>query len=315
MSLSNLPDNSKWQQMLAIVNQNRDHVQTDLVKRYNKLFLSRLLAENTLVFLLQYIGLMLCTLGPNPTPLWLATGTACGFIFMRGYSVLPGIWLGSFCAYWSARVGSHIAIYAATIYALQAFLILYISYRSICPTLIYYKQSLLAKFLALTSIITALASFALVMTCYPTFSFPIWLQWWLANLTGIFVFSFALISLDAFFPQMEDLRETNKLSLAIYTLLIAIPLCLLIFSSSPITTITATLSLLVMLCLVSVRFGWCGAIVSLFVIGLTLDLASFLETALFTSANNVATLTYLQILLLIEIVIGLSIGIRQLSRQ
>jgi hypothetical protein len=48
----------KWQHMLTIVSQHSTAT-PDLARQFQKIFIYRLLAENILVFLLQYSGLML----------------------------------------------------------------------------------------------------------------------------------------------------------------------------------------------------------------------------------------------------------------
>ncbi|MDR3478676.1 MAG: MASE1 domain-containing protein [Gammaproteobacteria bacterium] len=313
MSASNLPSNAKWQQMLAIVNQSTTTVLPDLNAQFRQLFFKRLLAENTLVFLLQYIGLVLCAFGTSETPVWLAAGTSCAFIFMRGPSVLPGIWFGTFCAYFFAHSGIALGLIAATAYALQAYFLLSLSYRFLSPTLIYYQQLLLTKFFVLASGITALMSLILTVACYKSILYPVWLYWWLANLTGVLIFSFALITLDAFFTQIDELKELNKISLAFYILTIITPLLVLISSPTPAITLSTSLLLLLNIILVSQRFGWCGCVISVFCVGFGLDLAAFLQTPLFTTAFTFQTVTNIQLLLLLATLVGLSLGIRKFS--
>jgi hypothetical protein len=313
MNASNPPSDTKWQQMLAIVNQNAGSVLPDLKKEFYQLFLKRLFAENALIFLLQYIGLVLCAFGTNATPVWLAAGTSVAFVFMRGLSVLPGMWLGTYCAYYFAHAGISVALTTATIYALQAYLLLTLSYRFISPTLIYYRQILLAKFFILSGLITAFSSAACILICYKTFSSPAWLNWWLANLTGVLIFSFALMTLDAFFTQVEDLKKLSQRSLLFYSLVIIVPMLGLIVSVHPFMIITMSMLLLFGVSLTGWRFGWCGSVISIFCIGFGLDLTAFLQTPLFNTAFSFQTVIYIQLLLLLETIIGLSLGIQKLS--
>ena len=98
----------KWQSMLTIVNQNLElqpfKTSKTPVLQFKKMVMQRSLAENLLVFFLQYIGLKLTTFSLDPSPLWLATGTACAYLFLRGYRVLPGIWLGNFAGFYRTAV-------------------------------------------------------------------------------------------------------------------------------------------------------------------------------------------------------------------
>src|SRR5690349_20185221 len=118
---------------------NRSNRQSNLLGQFKKCVIDRRIMENAIVFLLQYSGLMLSTLSPHPKVLALASGTACAFIFLRGVTVLPGIWLGSLIAYFFAHAGLLSALACATIDALQAYFILWFCYRFVGPTLLFFN--------------------------------------------------------------------------------------------------------------------------------------------------------------------------------
>ena len=246
-------------------------LQSNLLWQYKKIVIYRRLAENGLVFLLQYSGLMLSTLVSHPTVMWLASGTACGFVFLRGLNVLPGIWLGSFIAYYFAHAGVGIASACASIYALQAGLLLWLSYRFISPTLLFSRAFIFIKFVIACGFLTALTSLLLVYVCYAAFSFPLWLLWWLANFNGIIVLAFTLIAWDAYFPEFT--RLTHKSASFLYAIAI-IFLFIILFKQNLTAVMSFALLTLPLTMIVSVYFGWCGVMAAVFFFGLLLTLGT-----------------------------------------
>src|SRR5688572_28180677 len=83
---------------------------------------------NIFIFLLQYMGLMQSTLSKTSAILWLGNGTALAFLFLRGLTILPGIFLGSFFAYLFITPMQH-AFLAACIHTLEPYAILTVTYR------------------------------------------------------------------------------------------------------------------------------------------------------------------------------------------
>lgn len=219
----------QWHQMMTIVNQNSEIIQPQLDQQFKKLSLQRFLMVNILVFFIQYGGLNLSTLSLNPFPLWFATGTACAYLFLRGYNVLPGIFLGNFFAYYLATANFSLALGCASLLTIQALLLLWFNYRYILnPSLIFYQLKQFIQFILFTAILTAWVSSLLLVICYPSMPitkplFQIGLQWWLANLNGILIFSIAMISWDAYFPQYNSIKQTTKGQLSLYILLVFLP--------------------------------------------------------------------------------------------
>jgi hypothetical protein len=262
---------NKWQRMLTIVTEHSTSL-PDLTRQFQKLFLQRLLAENILVFLLQYSGLMLSTLSSHVTPLWLASGTATAFIFLRGVSVLPGIFIGSFFACIMAKSGMSIALVCAVIFSMQVFLLLAVTYRFIGPSLIFYSRKTFAKFIFVSALLTGAGSFAFEYFCAPDLHVA---ESWLANFNGTLIFSFALITLDSYFPQIGNLKKINL----IFYSLFGLPIILLLSSSTPCAIIACTLSLLLLTFLMGRRYAWCGAIAAIFLFAITVSLAASHFTA------------------------------------
>lgn len=306
-------DTEKWHQMQLIVNQNLKIVDHDLISQFKKIFLLRLLTENIYIFILQYIGLTLSTLSQNLSLLWFATGTSCAYLFLRGYSVMPGIWLGTFSAYYLAKAGFLLSIGCATVLSLQAVLLLWLSHRYISPTLIFYRLRMFATFIIYTAILTCIISFILICMCYPSLShadapFQLWLQWWLANFNAILIFSCALVTFDAYFLDFYGVKPLRST----YILFALLLLIIITFNFSHIPVLTICLALLIMLLTIyiSVRFGWCGAITVAFVSGMLLCFAGLLGIGVFSYSSVSVTLLLLQLFFCVNTIIGLSVAIR-----
>lgn len=304
----------KWQRMLSLVQGHNVLLQKDLNKEFQKLTVKRLFASNLLVFLLQYIGISFSLQTPIHLPILFASGISCGFMFLRGYSIFPGIWLGSFLAYFCVNADTGAAFNCATLIALQAVALLIFSYRFISPTLLFYYKHKLIKFFVFTSLLTAFISFLFVYAYFPrTLSFQLWLIEWFSNLNGILIFSCALVTWDAYFSDINILKEHSKKFIfnLFYGLLITFGV-LLLFSHEPLSIIWFAWLTLAFTILISISYGWCGAISAVFILGLLLNLAAYMQGPVFSGSTSSESLLFLQILLAMEAFIGMYISLPSL---
>lgn len=286
--------------MQAIVSQHADLFHHDSAKQFEKLTTNRFITENILVFLLQYLSIML---GTFLSPVWFASGTACGFIFLRGYSVLIGVGLGSFVAYYSAQLGIYIAASCSAIILLQTIVLVFLCRYFVTATLVFYRVSTFIKFVFLLSVVTLITSLCQVYIYYFAATninkLYFWLHWWLANINGIFVFSFALIALDTFFPQIQHLKQINKVGLICSFILLALLSIGLLLSKYPSEIILFSISLFFFLIITSFIYGWCGVVTLIFFIGLLLGLGACINAPIFKVQTAVINLFYLQKMLLV----------------
>lgn len=302
----------KWNPLLLIVNQHSQLLQPNLARQLKKLFLQRLLTENLFVFIIQYIGLNLGTISLYSSPLWFATGTSCAYLFLRSYSVLPGIWLGTFFAYLLAKSGFIVAFCCASVLCLQAVLLLWFCHQYISPTLIFYRLKKFVTFIAYITVLTGIASFMLLCICYSSISHAdsllhLWFQWWIANFNGILIFSCALITFDTCFLDLYSKKQWKSTSLLFglfFLLIIAF-----IYSHTPTSTTCLALLIILSTFSFSAHFGWCGAIGAAFLLGVVLCFAGLFNTALFSTYSASMTLLLLQLFLCVNTIIGLSIAI------
>lgn len=253
---------------------------------YKKIVILRFMMANILICLLQYIGLILSAF---PAPLNFATGTACAFIFLRGYYILPGIWFGCYFAEHN--------IQCATVYAVQAFLILFYSYRLISPTLIFYRYRVLIHFILLSAFLAGISAWIL----HP----GDWIYYGLSNLNGILIISLGLVAWDAYFPQIYLLKKHNKPIVVLYYSLLIFFSIALLFSREPWEQVLLSMTTLPILLGVGNRLGWCGVLSVLFLFGLILNLGAFLGAPLFTTYFSWDIFMFLQVFLLMETIIGL----------
>ncbi len=306
----------KWQSMLTIVNQYPELLPLNksktLKQQFKKIVLLRTLAENLLVFFLQYIGLKLTTFSLDPSPLWLATGTACAYLFLRGYRVLPGIWLGNFAGFYLEKIGFNLAFECATLLTVQGLLLLWLSFRYFSPTLIFYRLAALIKFIVITALLTAVISALLLGLCYSSLSnhaatIELYLKWWLANLNAILIFSCALLTWDAFFPDINKLNLFKPRMIA-FGLQIALTVAL-IFSHTPIITLSLGFGIMLTTIWISLVFGWCGAVTASFISTMLICFAGFLNAPLFLTYTSPMSLIILQLAICITAIIGLIVAL------
>ena len=302
---------NKWQLMQSIVNQCTTLSPSNRYltsQQFNQLRAKRLLADNLLVFLMQYIGLKLSTFGLTPSPLWLATGSSCAYLFLRGTSVLPGIWLGSLLGFYFEKIGLKLSLECASVLTLQPLLLLQFSYRYLGPTLIFTNQRALGKYILFTALLTVMISLIMVEICYPVVLhnesfFQYWVKWWLANLNGIIIFSSAMITWDAYASSVQTIKKWKTIYM-IFAVLLVLNI-VLVFSHTFISTTCLAFTIILMTIYISVRFGWCGAIAAVFLSGIVLSFAGFLDAAVFTTYTAAMSLLLVQLFLCLNAMIGL----------
>jgi len=320
---SNHPQNTsnqdKWQTMSLIIANHSHDSSARLVQQFRTLSIKRFAAENLMLCLLQYSGLMLSTLLFTPGPLWFSSGVSTAFVFMRGYSILPGIWLGSFFAYFFSNSGIVLAFGCAAIHTFQTFLLLWLSYRYITPTLVFIRFSTFIKFLFCSSVVTALSSFLLVLLCFsnlqhPAAPFQLWMQWWLANLDGILIISLAIGTWDFYFSEINVIKNLNKMGLifsfgSILALSLVLANCVI-----PHLIMLSAVFTLPLIFFISLRYGWCGTVAAMFILGSILSFSAYLNAPLFSLHLPAATMIFIQSLLGIEVIIYCYLTLRHVDR-
>lgn len=268
----NLDHTAKLQNLKAVLGRHPQLLQHDPAREFRKILLSRVFAENILVLLLQYTGLMFSTVSPGPV--WFASGTAYAFILMRGPAILPGIWLGSVLAYYSAGAGWLTASLCATVFSAQALFLLYYQYRYVGPSLVMERAKVFFRFLPGLILITVFSSCCLVDR-------NLWLQGWLANLDGVLVVGSAIMTWDIYFPQMNELKQLNKILLGVvYGSVVLLTLLLFYYNTSMLLILLITL-----LCIFAGMYYGCGGLLfGAFVESLLLGLGVYLDAGAFTPA-------------------------------
>ncbi len=269
---------------------------------------------------MQYIGLKLSIFVITPSPLWLATGSACAYLFLRGPTVLPGIWLGSLFGFYFDKMGLRLMFECATILTVQPLLLLQFSYRYLSPTLIFTHQRMFVKYILFTALLTAMTSLMFVEICYPALPhnesfFQYWVNWWLANLNAIIIFSCAMITWDAYASSAQSIKQWRTICMIFTTLSVLI--IALAFSHTLISSTCLAFSILLMTVLISARFGWCGAIAAAFLSAISLSFAGLLDAPVFATYTAAMSLFLVQLFLFLITIIGLSIaigGIRQCAK-
>lgn len=280
MKTTNVQD--KWHQLSTFIQPISSHDAC----HFKNIFYKRLLTENLLVFLLQYAGLTLSTLSSNDFPVWFATGSSCAFIFLRGYSILPGVWLGSLLAYILLKINFWVSCGCATIFTMQAFILFWGSCRFIKPTLLFVAVSTYLKFIVYCSLITGFAAYFLQVACHSLLNahsstFQLWLHWWTANLNGVLILSFPLIALDAYFPQISEFQRMNKLKIFLNFGLLLMVILALLMSQKLLTISLFSVVIFLLVAQISARYQWSGAMLAVFLLGFLLSLGALLGSPLF----------------------------------
>lgn len=181
----------KWQKMLVIVNAN----QCNPKYSYKKLIISRLISENIFILLLQFIGLMFSAY--QPLPIWLASGTACAFVMLRGVNVLPGILLGSLIAFSCMHIGLRLTGWWSLLFTLQPYLIMSFCYRYLHPTLVFTRISDFIKYLGIVAFTSLLIAW---------YHLHFWYAF-LANFNGLIFIATTICYWDMYFTEIYETKN------------------------------------------------------------------------------------------------------------
>lgn len=291
------------------------HSSPTLERQFKKLVVQRLIIINCFTFLLQYSGLKLSTFLPFPAPLWYATGSACALIFLRGYCILPGVWLGSYLAYSLENAVFLTSVGCATVFSLQAVILRAFNYRFLGPTLIFYRLSTYYKFVLFTMALSGLTTMLLLFfyslsTPHQTITYSKFLVWWLANLNAILIFSCALVTWDSYFQLPFSIKKLNKKGVSLYTSLLVL-IILLSQSHTPLATMVFALANLIITIIISAYYGWVGTMAAVFCSGFLFGFTALLETPLFQTNLMFTTILSIQLLLFSEIMLGVTLSLKE----
>lgn len=303
----------KWQQVSNYVSQHTPSQPEVFKRQFVKMARIRWVSENSLALLLQYVGLMFSTLTPFYVPLWFATSTAIALMFSKGYSILPGLFLGTVLAFYFSNSGILVALACGSIFCLQAFALLYLSYRFVGPSLIFYKFSDLFKFILISFIISLIACMLLLVLTFTSLKqqvafFLLNWQWVFANLNGIFAFSLTIATWDTYFPQINRLKNIKKWPIIFLYGLILIFSIVLLLSETTVSIWISSLILLILMMVISFYYKWPGAVVCASFLGVTLSLGAKSQAPVFTVTPYWVTFIFIPTFIWVCCVIGLGIS-------
>jgi hypothetical protein len=263
---------------------------------FRKLSANRWLVANLIVFVFMFSGLKLNAFSDSAAPMWFASGAATAFIFMRGISILTGIGLGSYFAYYSAGADAFTASGAASVWCLQSYMLFSLSLRYISPSLVYKRRSQHLAFILLSSIITAVSSWLLMMLCckQSLITFYFWLSWWLANLNGVLVFASSVYTWDYYFPEIRGLNKAVIMNLGMRFTLLLLAAILLLCVRDPYSILFSSVLVVVLIASNKYHYGWCGGMAGLFVLSMSLVFANLVDV----SAAYLAVLLFMLVLVM-----------------
>lgn len=156
---------------------------------FKRLVISRLFAENILLLLLQMMSMKFSVLSSTPLPIDFAAGNAAAFVFMRGYTILPGVWLGGVFAMLLSGWSLADSLLLASAYTMQTAILFFLCLRYISPGLLFLKKRLVLRFALLCLILSLVFS-------------PVLLSWQ-ADLAGLIIVTLAITHWDMYFPELN----------------------------------------------------------------------------------------------------------------
>ncbi len=119
---------------------------------YRRLYLTRRLAEFFLSAIIIYGAHHLIIINTFFAPLWPSMGVALAMLFLRGNSLLAGLFVGTLLSYYFNHFSLPVSVVIASLFIFVTFLIRYCSLKFIGPITPLFTLSVLWKFIALCAI-------------------------------------------------------------------------------------------------------------------------------------------------------------------
>lgn len=166
--------------------------------------LGEVLALTAIYVLTAKIGLLVALPPGYSTTIWPPSGIALAAILMRGYTLWPGVFLGSFIINLWLSINASAALFpaiGATFFvaagsSIQALLGAFVIQRFIGPSdQLFEKSSSVFRFVGFESLVCLIAttvgttSLALFGSIPGEAYLPVWWTWWVGDLVGVLVFT------------------------------------------------------------------------------------------------------------------------------
>ena len=187
----------------AVVTKNLvENQQRSFAANFRALQLIRRSVEFIISTLLVFGGLQLLLQNGFYSPLWPATGVGLSALFLRGYFILGGIFVGSLLSYLYNNFDFLHSLGQSILFTLTLFAIRFLSLRYIGPVAPLSKLSVLLKFIYLIVLICALHVFFVLLIGLE--KLPTLIEWysaWLGEINGILCLTPLALVFDPFVPQ------------------------------------------------------------------------------------------------------------------
>jgi PAS domain S-box-containing protein len=181
------------------------------------IYMVKLVAIGVTYFVLAKIGLALASINPSASPIWPPTGFALAAVLLWGYRVFPAIFLAALAANAATAVSPEIAAAIAAGNTLESLAGAYLINRWSRGRDTFATPTGVAKF-ALVSLAVAApisATIGVASLTYAGFAeagnfWPIWLTWWLGDLTGALVITPVVVLCAMSEPRSYSRRELSE---------------------------------------------------------------------------------------------------------
>jgi hypothetical protein len=201
----------------------------------------------------------------------------------------------------------------STVLSVQALLLLWLGYHNQNPTLVFYRLKPFVQFIMYTSLLTAVSS-AVFLSIYinsqyatANLTLTLWLNWWLGNFNGILIFSCALVTWDAYFPDFYGKKLDRRIYIK-FGLLMAFSIALL-FSQTQVLTACFLVGIVIMSSVISYNSGWCGAITASFISTIVLCFAALMDVKVFFFYSPWTNLFCSQLFIALNTLTGLAVAV------
>lgn len=172
---------------------------------YYRLVITRRATELILSSLLIFSGQQFLLQNSFFSPIWTAVGVALSAVFLRGYFLLYGIFLGVLLSYLYNHVPWHLSLAQSLLFTLYIFLTRLIAVHTIGAVIPLAQTRVLWKFFGLVTLFSTVHAYTLLLVfAAPRGMAPTFFDWsvaWLGEVNGILYLTPLCLIFEPFVPK------------------------------------------------------------------------------------------------------------------
>lgn len=178
---------------------------------------AELVLVGILYFALAKASLVFASVHPSSSPIWPPTGLAVGLVLVRGYRILPAIFVAAFIANLTTAGSPATSVVIALGNSLEAYIAALLLNRWAAGAEAFESPLGIAKFVAIVTVLSTPISATIGVTALSLAGYApwndfvtIWATWWLGDLAGAVLVAPAVVLWAQRLPKKEPLEKIEE---------------------------------------------------------------------------------------------------------